>query len=440
MSSLEVVKQSSIETLSKPSVPKSLDELDIPLAVVDALVLKHLSANPKSDILLLTKALGVNSNLVQEILSGLKQKSLIEVFQGKLTVPTKSNLGHVLFALSEQGKLEADLAYKRDAYLGPIPVSVSQYEQIVISQDIKLSGVTRQDVERAMAGVYGGEEIIGQLGPAINSGRAVLMYGDAGTGKTYVATKLLDALNSPVFIPYSVFFAGNIIKVIAPQHHEVLDDGFQSDNVSLSEQFDRRWALCSRPNIQVGGELTMDMLEVNHCSHSRVWMAPLQMMANNGVLVIDDLGRQAVPVDRILNRWIVPMEYRFDQFSLPNGQQMVVPFVLTLAFSTNFLPSEIGDPAFLRRLGYKIKFKALDVQPYVALWQETLETKNLAVGEEALDCLLRLHEIHKIEHYPCLPKDLVGICSDIVSFERAPREITPEIVTRSWGVYFTDEE
>ncbi|MDR9827449.1 AAA family ATPase [Vibrio sp. FNV 38] len=425
--------------VSAPSVPTSFNDIDVPRVVLDNLMLKHLSAYPKSDVLDLTKALGLNSHLVEEILAGLKQKSLIEVFQAELRSALNQGVGHIRFGLSEAGFSEAESAFSRDAYLGPAPVSARQYEQIVKAQDVRHNLISREDVARALSGVYGAERLINRLGPAINSGRALLLYGDAGTGKTFVATRILDSLNSSVFIPYSVYSSGNIIRVITPQHHQILDDGGCSDSLVFKEQFDRRWALCQRPNIQVGGELTMDMLEVNHCQHNRVWMAPLQMMANNGVLVIDDLGRQAVSVESLLNRWIVPMEYRFDQFSLPNGQQMTIPFVLTLAFSTNLDPDDIGDPAFLRRLGYKILFSPLSESEYLQLWIEVSQKLDIEIQKNAIHHLLTLHAQSGVSYYPCLPKDLAGISSDIVTFEQVERRVTPEIIDMAWDVYFTAE-
>ncbi|MGR5118542.1 AAA family ATPase [Vibrio astriarenae] len=425
--------------IAAPSVPTSFDEVDVPRVVLDNLLLKHLSAYPKSDVLELTKALGLNSHLVEEILAGLKRKALIEVFQAESRSPLHQGVGHVRFGLSESGTSEAEAAFSKDAYLGPAPVSAKQYEQIVKAQDVRHHLISRDDVTRALSDVVGADRIIGLLGPAINSGRALLLYGDAGTGKTYVATRILDSLNSSVFIPYAVYSSGNIIRVITPQHHQILDDGGSTDSLVFKEQFDRRWALCLRPNIQVGGELTMEMLEVNHCSHSRVWMAPLQMMANNGVLVIDDLGRQAVSVERLLNRWIVPMEYRFDQFPLPNGQQMTIPFVLTLAFSTNLDPDAIGDPAFLRRLGYKIQFTPLAQNDYLELWDSVVGNLQIGVQPSALQKLLTLHQESGVGYYPCLPKDLAGISSDIITFEQIDRTITPEILARAWEVYFTAE-
>ncbi|QIA64077.1 AAA family ATPase [Vibrio astriarenae] len=423
--------------IKAPRVPTTFEEIEVPRVVLDNLMLKQLAAYPKSDVLELTKLIGLNSHIVEEILAGLKRKSLIEVFQADGPSPMQKGLGHIRFGLSEAGSLEADEAFSKDAYLGPAPVSAEQYNKVVVSQDVRLNLISRDDITKALCDVSGSERLIDLLGPAVNSGRALLLYGEAGTGKTYVATRILDSLNSSVFVPYAVYTAGNIVKVLSHQHHKILDDGASSGSLIFEEQFDRRWALCHRPNIQVGGELTMDMLEVNHCDHSRVWMAPLQMMANNGVLIIDDLGRQAVSVDRLLNRWIVPMEHRFDQFVLPNGQQMSIPFILTLAFSTNLAPEDIGDPAFLRRLGYKIEFGPLTEADYLELWSMVCSDKGLDLPEDTLEHLLALHKQRGVSYYPCVPKDLAGISNDIVAFEQSENIVTPTVLSRAWEVYFT---
>jgi hypothetical protein len=166
-------------------------------------------------------------------------------------------------------------------------------------------------------------------------------------------------------------------------------------------------------------------------------MAPLQMMANNGIFIIDDLGRQPMPVDTLLNRWIVPMEYFYDYLNLPNGQQITIPFILTLAFSTNLDPEKISDPAFLRRLGYKIQFGPLLQEEYHSLWSMFAQSKNLTVSEASYEKLFDLHRQHCVGFYPCIPKDIVGISRDIIVFEEVDPVISPEIVTRAWEVYFT---
>ena len=420
----------------QPPVPTSFDELGIPKAVVENLVIKHIAAYPKSDILQLTKLLCINSHMIEDVIAGLRSKSLVEVFQAASSTFSTQSTGHVRYGLSESGLQEADIAFVKDAYLGPVPVSLNQYSEMVKAQDVRAQMVNRADVEYALSDVLGAHRMVGVLGPAINSGRALLLYGSAGSGKTFVATKILNSLNTSVYIPYAVFAAGNIIKVFSPQHHKrVTSSDIQS--IAFKEQFDRRWSLCERPSIQVGGELTMDMLEVNHSEHNKVWMAPLQMMANNGIFIIDDLGRQPMPVDTLLNRWIVPMEYFYDYLNLPNGQQISIPFILTLAFSTNLDPEKISDPAFLRRLGYKIQFGPLLEEEYRELWGIISKSKNLSLTEGCFETLFDLHRQHDVGFYPCLPKDIVGISRDIIVFEEVEPVISSEIVSRAWEVYFT---
>ncbi|ANZ10884.1 AAA family ATPase [Vibrio parahaemolyticus] len=428
-----------VPQINPPKVPSAVEGLGIPASVVENLVLKHLAAYPKCDLVELTQRLCVVSNIVELALAQLRKRSWVEVYQ-----PASDKLSHsysnVRYSLTEFGLAEADIAYRKDPYIGPVPVSLEDYWTVVEGQDLRKNPITRTDVERALSDVFGSEHLIPVLGPAINSGRAMLLYGHAGTGKSYVAARVLNAMSTSVFIPYAIYADGNIIKVFSEHHHRRLDNSHSQVFVKLETHYDKRWVLCERPNIQVGGELTMDMLEVNHSEHNRVWIAPLQMMANNGILVIDDLGRQAMPVDALLNRWIVPMEYLFDHLALPNGQQVTVPFMLTLAFSSNFAPSKIADPAFLRRLGYKIEFKPLSDEDYHALWLSLSQDQQIALAPEFFDALKQLHCDNNMPNFPCLPKDLLGISRDILVFEGQRKVVSPDLLTRAWGLYFTVDE
>ncbi|MDE1252347.1 AAA family ATPase [Vibrio aestuarianus] len=419
-----------------PKVPTAFDELKIPKVVLENLLIKHLAAYPKSDLLALTKLMAISSYMIEDLLASLRKKSLVEVFQPDIGSFAAQSTGQVRYGLSEMGSQEADAAFIKDAYLGPAPICLADYHDMVEAQDVRKNPITRPDVEYALKDVLGVQRMISALGPAINSGRALLLYGGAGTGKTFVATRILNSLNTSVYIPYAVYAAGNIIKVFSSQHHHKVSQ-HDSQSIAYKEQYDRRWVLCERPSVQVGGELTMEMLEVNHTEHNRVWMAPLQMMANNGILIIDDLGRQPMPVDTLLNRWIVPMEYFYDYLSLPNGQQISIPFILTLAFSTNLDPEKISDPAFLRRLGYKIQFQPLPQESYIELWQRVSKSRSLAINDAVLDAVLNLHKNHNIGYFPCLPKDLIGICRDIIVFEASEPVLTPDLVQQAWEVYFT---
>lgn len=425
-----------VPQMSPPKVPANSKALGIPAVVIENLLLKFLYAYPKSDLIELTQRLAVVSHIVEDALVQLRNRNLVAVYQ-PTTDFSSSVYSDVRYGLTELGISEADTAYHKDAYLGPLPIALSEYIDAVQAQDIRVKPITRNDVNRALADVYGSHHLVPILGPAINSGRALLLYGHAGTGKSFVASKVLNALNTSVFIPYAVYADGNIIRVFSAQHHRRLDDNHNQKFASLESHYDKRWVLCERPNIQVGGELTMEMLEVNQNEHNRVWNAPLQMMANNGILVIDDLGRQSMPVEALLNRWIVPMEYMVDHLSLPNGQQISVPFYLTLAFSSNLPPSSIADPAFLRRIGYKIEFNPLDESDYIELWKSVAKDNQLELCDGFFDVLFELHRDRQVEFYPCLPKDLLGISRDILVFDEKEKLVSPMILRSAWGLYFT---
>ncbi|AQM69063.1 hypothetical protein Vca1114GL_02631 [Vibrio campbellii] len=434
-----VYRENLVPQITPPKVPSSIEGLGIPASVVENLVLKHLSAYPKIDLVELTQRLGIVSTIVELALAQLRKRSWVEVYQ-PTSDKLSSSYSNVRYSLTELGLAEADIAFRKDPYIGPIPVSMEEYWSVVQGQDLRKHPITRVDVERALSDVFGSEHLVPILGPAINSGRAMLLYGHAGTGKSYVAARVLNAMSTSVFIPYSVYADGNIIKVFSEYHHRRIDNSHSQVFVKLETHYDKRWVLCERPNIQVGGELTMDMLEVNHSEHNRVWNAPLQMMANNGILVIDDLGRQAMPVDALLNRWIVPMEYLYDHLALPNGQQVTVPFMLTLAFSSNFAPSKIADPAFLRRLGYKIEFTPLEKEDYKALWLSLSGEYEMALAPDFFDTLHQLHRDNDVKFFPCLPKDLLGISRDILVFEGKRKLVSSDILTRAWALYFTVDE
>ncbi|CAM3179021.1 AAA family ATPase [Vibrio rarus] len=424
-----------------PVIVSNFDGLDVPQVVIENLIVKHLAAYPKSDVLKLARLLGIVTHLIEEILADLRKKAVVEVFQPESqSIFSESSKSHIRYGLSEQGQAQAENAFKKDAYIGPVPVSLRVYNKMVKAQDLRANLISRPDVERALNDVYGAQRLVPVLGPAINSGRALLLYGHAGTGKSFVAARILNALHTSVYIPYAVYAAGNIIKLFSPQHHKPVDSNHNREVISLKSHYDKRWVLCERPNVQVGGELTMDMLEVNHTEHNRMWIAPLQMIANNGILVIDDLGRQPMPVATLLNRWIVPMEYNYDHLSLPNGQQITIPFVLTMAFSTNLNPQKIADPAFLRRLGYKIQFQPLVETDYLNLWSDLSVEKGLELVPSALESLLNLHSLHKVGYFPCLPKDILGISQDIIQFEEIAPRVDSTILQRAWDLYFTADE
>ncbi|MCF7354020.1 AAA family ATPase [Vibrio sp. CK2-1] len=431
--------------VNPPQMATSLDGLGVPTYVAEALLLKLLNVEPKINLLQLTQKLAISSNLIQLLINQMREHGYIEVLQpDSLKTPVNGaqglNSSILRYQLTSSGEEQAKAALKKDGYVGPVPVPLRDYQYMAKQQSLRHSPITQDLLREALKDVYGANQYVDLIGPAINSGRAILFYGDPGTGKSYIANRIIRSLNTPIYIPYAVFISGNIVRLFTPQHHHELAPSSEQAEIFFNQHHDRRWVLCSRPLVQVGGELTMNMLEVSKCEATDAWLAPLQMMANNGIFIIDDFGRQAMPTDRLLNRWIVPMEYQIDYLSLPNGQQATIPFVTTLIFSTNLTPREIGDPAFLRRLGYKVHFPPLEAHDYQALWQAQCDLQNFLFDEAPLQHLLLLHKRDQVAYYPCIPKDITRICHDLMVYKKLETRLTPVLVESAWQIYFSDEQ
>jgi hypothetical protein len=444
MSKAMSIEERTIEVpqIKPPAVPTTKEALNIPSNILEELLLKHLLATPRIDIIQLSKKMGIISRIIEELIQSLRQKAMIEIYQPEITQHNSQAIRkNVLYALSTKGSESAQHIAKIDTYLGPVPIPIEEYAEVVKQQDIQEAGnITRETLEMAMFDVSGAQQLITQLGPALNSGQVLLLYGDSGTGKSYISKKLSSAFKNTIFIPHAIYAEGNIIKLFSALHHKPYLNEDNSVPLQLIDHHDRRWLLCHRPNILVGGELTMEMLEVNQDSITKSLQAPLQMQANNGMLIVDDLGRQPMPVQTLLNRWIVPMETKEDHFALPNGQQITVPFKVTLVFSSNLSPHEIADPAFLRRLGYKIQFVSLTESDYRALWQETSLRMDITLDGDYFNKIRFLHREANFHYYPYLPRDILNICRDIITFEQLDSVITSSLLEQAWALYFAADD
>ena len=271
--------------------------------------------------------------------------------------------GQMRYALSVLGISEAEKAFKQAGYLGIAPVPLKQYCDVCLQQTSRNTVVVKELLQQRFSELMFSEELIATIGPALNSSKPILIYGAPGVGKSYLCRHLNLLFGDDVLIPSAIEINNIIIQVYDPQLH-VLSTSEQQQHsgdaslVSLTQGYDPRWHLCQRPLMVTGGELTAEMLEVNFDATNITYKAPLQLKANNGILLLDDLGRQKISPVELFNRWIIPLEERRDFLSLPSGLHFEIPFELILLFSTNLAPQELVDDAFLRRLGYKIKFEA----------------------------------------------------------------------------------
>ncbi|MGA8030225.1 MAG: hypothetical protein WB992_24040, partial [Bryobacteraceae bacterium] len=310
-----------------PSVPRSLGDTGLPNPLIEQLILKLLYF--KGDVLAgdLSRAMGFKFSVIEGMIEGFKIKQLIQV---------KSSLGFgpvsALLALTEKGRQVARDYLENNQYVGPAPVSINQYCLAVEGQRMSASWLTPERLAAAYSHMVTTETMLDQIGPAVSSGKSFLIYGQPGNGKTYIAEALSAIQSSEIYVPYALECQGNIIQLFDPIYHKTVERG--EEDLDANSHYDGRWARCRRPFIASGGELSLSMLDLSYNEVSKIYDAPFQLKANNGIYLIDDFGRQKATPGEILNRWIVPMERRVDYLSFQNGGKMTIPFETFLIFST----------------------------------------------------------------------------------------------------------
>ena len=272
--------------------------------------------------------------------------------------------GDVTYALTDAGQRQARLAFEKCQYVGPAPVTLAEYANQVRLQSEHLSPVKAAQLAQAMDDLVVDDAMLPALGSAMNSGKAMYLFGDSGTGKTYLAEHLVKTLEGNIWVPHAIFLNGEVIQVFDPVVHHAVETSAGERGLARDLASDGRWVQTRRPVVIAGGELTLDALELEYDSHSRMHVAPPQLKANNGIFVIDDLGRQRVSARELMNRWIVPLDRRVDYLSLHTGGKFVVPFDVKVIFLSNLAPEELVDPAFARRMGYKIHIQPLEASGY----------------------------------------------------------------------------
>jgi predicted ATPase with chaperone activity len=343
--------------------------------------------------------------VVEELLNFGKKDALVEI-RG----PSEKNYNIMRYALTNAGRERASEALRRCEYIGPIPIPLETYQTQVQKQTITNEVVGIEKLKKAMSHLVLSEDIIRRLGPAANSGRAILIYGSAGNGKTSIAEALISAFEQPVYVPYAIEADGQIIKIYDPSVHVTFSagngTGGDANPIFLPHlEHDPRWVRCKRPYVISGGELTLEMLDLDFDPHSKYYEAPLQMKAIGGVFVIDDFGRQRVRPHELLNRWIFPLERKVDYLTLHTGKKFALLFDQLVIFATNFPPEELMDPAQLRRVHYKMKINPPTADEFKEIFQRICDSYGLEFSEEILAYLFNSFYIkHKIPFAGFHPK------------------------------------
>jgi predicted ATPase with chaperone activity len=422
--------QSAHEGLPVP--PHTIEETGLSMPFLVELHAKVLSLRGESRLVQLAHHLKLPVTLVESVLEFMRVEKLAEVKRRGGTD------GDVHYTLTDNGRVRAFEFLQKSQYAGAVPVSLEAYTRQVQRQAISNMRVTLQDVDRAFEGLVIRTHIREQLGAAMNSGRPMFLYGPAGSGKTFLAEQLLRLLNGAVAVPYAICVDNEVIQVYDPlMHHARAHEAAGVVQIDRRQATDARWVLCDRPVSISGGELTMEMLNLEFDQTSRFYQAPPHVKANNGLFIIDDLGRQLISPQQLMNRWIVPMDRRRDYQALHNGYKFAIPFDVILVFSTNMMPSQVADEAFLRRLGYKIHVGPLDRAEYRAIFIAVCEEHGIDYSEAAFDYLLSAH--HEVSGKPmlaCYPRDLLGQIRDFAQYRGVKPEVTEQSLDWAWSNYF----
>ncbi len=415
-----------------PAMPRSVEDTGLPFVFLAQLVCKNLLQAGQLDLAQMSARLKLSAGLVEPIAEFLKRERLCEV-------ASTSTGAHRMFALTELGRQRTEEFFRLSHYAGPAPVTLESYVEQVRRQAIADLRITGEDMRRAFDGVVIDEGLLDQLGAAMNSGRAIFLYGPAGAGKTFVAERLAMLLPDHVFVPYAIYVQDQVIQVFDTHSHDPVAPKSDPASPIYLVAGDPRWVLCRRPVVMTGGELTLEMLDLQFDPASRFYAAPPQLKANNGLLIIDDLGRQLAPTRDLMNRWIVPLDRRTDYLALHTGEKFMVPFDVTVVFSTNLSPAQLGDDAFLRRLGYKIRLGALEASQLQEVCKQVCQTLQIPYSEHAVEYLIARFKTTGRPLLACTPRDLLGQVRDQARYRGVPPELSDEALSWAWDNYFASE-
>jgi hypothetical protein len=420
--------------------PRSVEETELSLGFLADLTLKLIYYKSDMTSVEIADALALPfRGVMEKVLEFLKREEYVEISGSK----GFGERGYQ-WLISGKGSERALQALERDQYIGPAPVSLELYNTMVLRQSVGDLSVRPEDVQRALSHLVVTPELVNKIGPAVNSGRSFFLYGPPGNGKTVVAKSIVRMLKGYVYVPYTVIVEGQIIRLYDELNHRRIEDppaDATNGGVTLgnANRIDPRWVKIRRPEIVVGGELTMRNLDLVYDPISKTYEAPFQMKANTGLFVIDDFGRQSMRPQDLLNRWIVPLELRIDYLTLQTGTKIEVPFDQLIVFSTNLDPRDLVDEAFLRRIRHKLKIGNPDEKMYYQILQRECASRKIELTPEAFVYLMQKHYIAENRGMRCChPRDIVDQILDISTFLGIRPAMTEKLIDAACEGYFAD--
>ena len=425
--------------VTPPAVPRSLTDTGLNLVMMRDILLKTMFRTNVEQVSDLARLICLPLVLTQELVDLCRGQRMVEA-TGTLHATSGSEMG---YRLTDGGKARALDALAQSEYYGAMPVPLEMYREQVKAQSIRNIQLTRQQLLKGMGHLILPPDLIDNLGPAVSSGRSILMYGPPGNGKSSISNGIRDALGDKIYVPRAIEYSGQVITVYDPIVHSAAEVP-KDDPTALRRnglRFDTRYVYCDRPTVITGGELTLDMLDLKYNATARTYTASLQLKASGGVFIVDDLGRQAEPPQKLVNRWIVPLEESRDILALQSGEKFTVPFDTLVIFSTNFHPNEIFDGAALRRIFFKIKIDGPNQENFLKIFALVARKKKMPLDETALLHLLKVK-------YPTInnnfanyqPVFLIDQMIAICEFEGIPYQMTPDLIDRAWANMFVKDE
>jgi hypothetical protein len=429
----------TVPTVLAPPQPRSLAEVGISIIMMRDLLLKTMFRTNLDLVTSLSRALCLPSTLTQELVDLARTQKLVQA-TGTLHATSGNEMG---YQLTDGGKARALDALAQSEYYGAMPIPLEAYKEQVKRQSVRNIKLSRTELLKGMGHLILPEDLIENLGPAVTSGRSILMYGPPGNGKSSISNGIRDALGDKIYVPRALEYAGQVITVYDPIVHSAATESVDDPNAirRTSARFDNRYVYCERPTVITGGELSLEMLDLTYNPTARTYQAPLQLKSTGGIFIVDDLGRQAEPPQKLVNRWIVPLEESRDILALQSGEKFTVPFDTLVIFSTNFHPNEIFDGAALRRIFFKIKIDGPNQENFLKIFAMMARKRKMPLDEATMIHLLKVK-------YPTIdnnfanyqPVFLIDQMIAICEFENMPYHMTPALIDKAWSNMFVRDE
>jgi hypothetical protein len=415
-----------------PVVPTTIDETGLNRSQIQDLIVRVIYNRSRVTGMELAQELRLFYSVIDPVITMMRNSEWIDIAGQRGFGDTNYE-----YILTPRGIQAAADSMEKTSYSGPAPVPFAQYLEATKKQTIKNMIITRRNIRKAFADLIITDQVLNEVGPAVNSAASIFLFGYPGNGKTSIAERITRLMGDDIYVPYAIDVDGQIVKLYDSIVHDLVEGDTNIGNTT----YDLRWAKIKRPVVVVGGELTLPMLDLTYNENGKFYEAPFQMKANGGIFLIDDFGRQQCRPMDLLNRWIVPLEKRYDYLTTVTGQKLEVPFDQLLIFSTNLDPSQVADEAFLRRIKFKIEVRDPDESQWRQIWTLVCKGRKVNLDPKGLDYLVE--KWYKPEERPfrmCHPRDILDQMISIAKYNMEQVTFNPDLIDAACATYFVSKE